>query len=70
MRGKRVVVQNWTNADDYSPVDSDILIMRQRVWERACYDAKRDARNHKLRTAGTLLVIACACIAWFWILAR
>ena len=65
-------VQLWTTADQRNDerLDADILILRQRVWERVIRESRTDARNAKLRIIGTILLVGSACVGYFWFVAR
>lgn len=64
------LVQFWTTAEttDNERLDSDILILRKRVWERACSEVKRDERGAMLRNVGAALLVLCACALYIFII--
>jgi hypothetical protein len=72
MKTKMRVVQFWTDTEtiDNQRLDSEILILQRRVWERASEEVKRYDRKTMYRTIGTIMLGASLCAGYLWILAR
>jgi len=70
----RLLVQFWTEARAYNEdrrrLDSEILRLRDRVWERAAREAARQNRLARFRTAGFYCMSAAVAILYLWCLGR
>ena len=67
------LVQFWTEAiedTDNQRLDSEILRLRERVWERAATEAKHQDRKTRIRNAGIWLLSIATAVLYLWSLGR
>jgi hypothetical protein len=72
MKANLRLVQFWTSTEktDTLRLDSEILRLRDRVWERAAKDAMRQDLRAKMRTAGLWFMSAAIAVMYLWCLGR